>query len=83
MLELKEDISNSKSIIVNNNIINKINKTNISLLNELKYLIEKKEKLKKVFEQNFMIWEEGEYVLPIVCIPFFFALAISMVLFLK
>lgn len=71
MLELKEDISNSKSIIVNNNIINKINKTNISLLNELKDLIEKKrEKLKKIFEQNFMIWEEGEYVLPIFCIPF-------------
>ncbi len=83
MLELKEDISNSKSIIVNNNIINKINKTNISLLNELKYLIEKKEKLKKVFEQNFMIWEEGEYVLPIVCIPFFFALAISMGMIFK
>ena len=71
MLELKEDISNSKSIIVNNNIINKINKTNISLLNELKDLIEKKEKLKKIFEQNFMIWEEGEHVLPIFCIPFF------------
>lgn len=83
MLELKEDISNTKSIIVNNNIINKINKTNISLLNELKYLIEKKEKLKKVFEQNFMIWEEGEYVLPIVCIPFFFALAISMGIIFK
>ena len=83
MLELKEDISNSKSIIVNNNIINKINKTNISLLNELKYLIEKKEKLKKVFEQNFMIWEEGEYVLPIVCIPFFFALAISIGMIFK
>lgn len=81
MLELKEDISNSKSIIVNNNIINKINKTNISLLNELKDLIEKKEKLKKVFEQNFMIWEEGEYVLPIL-LPFF-GLAMSMSIQLK
>ena len=83
MLELKEDISNSKSIIVNNNIINKINKTNISLLNELKDLIEKKKKLKKIFEQNFMIWEEGEHVLPIFCIPFFFALAISMGIIFK
>lgn len=57
MLELKEDISNTKSIIVNNNIINKINKTKYSLLNELKYLM-KKGKIKKYFVQNFMIWEE-------------------------